>query len=146
MTPISRSWLEDRAEEFKASLAFSTRLPLTPATSRTAKAVANAAWAGGGAECRGAARYYRRAARRRPRRRRGWFRRRRCTAQETRHDARQSHRRVWRLRSGTFAFAADRRIGELRRRLCRRLGADCIALRRARMHGDPDVAVAAGAR
>ena len=45
MTPISRSWLEDRAEEFKASLAFSTRLPLTPATSRTAKAVANAAWA-----------------------------------------------------------------------------------------------------
>ena len=45
MTPISHSWLEDRAEEFKASLAFSARLPLTPATSQTAKAVANAAWA-----------------------------------------------------------------------------------------------------
>ncbi|MBO0718105.1 MAG: adenosylcobinamide-GDP ribazoletransferase, partial [Rhizobiales bacterium] len=44
MTPISRSWLEDRTEEFKASLAFSTRLPLVP-TSPTAKAVANAAWA-----------------------------------------------------------------------------------------------------
>src|SRR5689334_5986270 len=45
MTPISRSWLEDRTEEFKASLAFSTRLPLLPAMSQTAKAVANAAWA-----------------------------------------------------------------------------------------------------
>jgi adenosylcobinamide-GDP ribazoletransferase len=45
MTPISRNWLEDRAEEFKASLAFSTRLPLVPATAQTAKAVANAAWA-----------------------------------------------------------------------------------------------------
>lgn len=45
MTPISGSWLEDRVEEFKASLAFSTRLPLVPATSQTAKAVANAAWA-----------------------------------------------------------------------------------------------------
>jgi adenosylcobinamide-GDP ribazoletransferase len=45
MTPISGSWLEDRTEEFKASLAFSTRLPLAPATSQTAKAVANAAWA-----------------------------------------------------------------------------------------------------
>src|SRR5690349_438725 len=45
MTPISRSWLEDRTEEFKASLAFSTRLPLLPAMSQTAKAIANAAWA-----------------------------------------------------------------------------------------------------
>ena len=45
MTPISRSWLEDRTEEFKASLAFSTRLPLAPAMAQTAKAVANAAWA-----------------------------------------------------------------------------------------------------
>jgi adenosylcobinamide-GDP ribazoletransferase len=45
MTPISRSWLEDRTEEFKASLGFSTRLPLAPAVSQTAKAVANAAWA-----------------------------------------------------------------------------------------------------
>lgn len=45
MTPISRSWLEDRTEEFKASLAFSTRLPLVLASSPTAKALANAAWA-----------------------------------------------------------------------------------------------------
>jgi adenosylcobinamide-GDP ribazoletransferase len=45
MTPISGNWLEDRIEEFKASLAFLTRLPLLPATSQTAKAVANAAWA-----------------------------------------------------------------------------------------------------
>jgi len=45
MTPLSGSWLEDRTQEFKASLAFSTRLPLVPATSQTAKAVANAAWA-----------------------------------------------------------------------------------------------------
>ena len=45
MTPIWRSWLEDRTEEFKASLAFSTRLPLLPAMSQTAKAIANAAWA-----------------------------------------------------------------------------------------------------
>ena len=45
MTPISRSWLEDRTEEFKASLAFSTRLPLAPEMSQPAKAVANAAWA-----------------------------------------------------------------------------------------------------
>src|SRR5262252_3311070 len=44
MTPISRSWLEDRAEEFKASLAFSTRLPVVRG-SETANAVANAAWA-----------------------------------------------------------------------------------------------------
>src|SRR6201987_4244043 len=45
MTPISRNWLEDRPDEFRASLAFSTRLPLAPAVSQTAKAVANAAWA-----------------------------------------------------------------------------------------------------
>jgi adenosylcobinamide-GDP ribazoletransferase len=45
MTPISGSWLEDRTEEFKASLAFSTRLPLAPANAQTAKAIANAAWA-----------------------------------------------------------------------------------------------------
>jgi adenosylcobinamide-GDP ribazoletransferase len=45
MRPISGSWLADRVEEFKASLAFSTRLPLSPAAPQTAKAVANAAWA-----------------------------------------------------------------------------------------------------
>jgi adenosylcobinamide-GDP ribazoletransferase len=45
MTPISRSWLEDRAQEFKASLAFCTRLPVGRAASPTAKALANAAWA-----------------------------------------------------------------------------------------------------
>jgi adenosylcobinamide-GDP ribazoletransferase len=45
MTPISGSWLEDRAEEFKASLAFSTRLPVVRATPQTAKALAHAAWA-----------------------------------------------------------------------------------------------------
>src|SRR5262250_2987317 len=45
MTPNSGSWLEGRAEEFKASLAFSTRLPVVRATSQSAKAVANAAWA-----------------------------------------------------------------------------------------------------
>ena len=45
MTPISGNWLEDRSEEFKASLAFSTRLPLARATPQPAKAVANAAWA-----------------------------------------------------------------------------------------------------
>src|ERR1700745_2203217 len=45
MTSISGRWLEDRTEEFKASLVFSTRLPLLPAMSQTAKAIANAAWA-----------------------------------------------------------------------------------------------------
>ena len=45
MTPNSGSWVEDRTEEFKASLAFSTRLPVVRATSQSAKAVANAAWA-----------------------------------------------------------------------------------------------------
>src|SRR5215472_17420225 len=45
MTPLSGSWLKDRTQELKASLTFSTRLPLVPETSQTAKAVANAAWA-----------------------------------------------------------------------------------------------------
>ena len=45
MTPISGSWLEDRVEEFKAILAFCTRLPVVRATSLTTKALANAAWA-----------------------------------------------------------------------------------------------------
>ncbi len=45
MTPVSRSWLEDRAQELAASLAFSTRLPVLRTTSPTAKALANAAWA-----------------------------------------------------------------------------------------------------
>jgi adenosylcobinamide-GDP ribazoletransferase len=45
MTPISSIWLEDRAQEFKASLAFSTRLPVAGTTPQTAKALANAAWA-----------------------------------------------------------------------------------------------------
>jgi adenosylcobinamide-GDP ribazoletransferase len=45
MTPISRNWLQDRAEEFKASLAFCTRLPVVRAAAPTAKALANAAWA-----------------------------------------------------------------------------------------------------
>ncbi len=45
MTPTSGNWLEDRSEEFKASLAFSTRLPLPRAAPQPAKAVANAAWA-----------------------------------------------------------------------------------------------------
>jgi adenosylcobinamide-GDP ribazoletransferase len=42
MTP-SGPWLEQRTEEFKASLAFSTRLPL--AHLQSAKGIANAAWA-----------------------------------------------------------------------------------------------------
>jgi adenosylcobinamide-GDP ribazoletransferase len=47
MTPISRSWLEDRAEEFKASLAFSTRLPLAHLQSAKGldMGIAHAAWA-----------------------------------------------------------------------------------------------------
>ena len=45
MTPLSRSWLEDRGLELKASLAFCTRLPLGRATSQSAKALANAVWA-----------------------------------------------------------------------------------------------------
>jgi adenosylcobinamide-GDP ribazoletransferase len=43
MTPISGRWLEDRTEEFKASLAFCTRLPL--ASLQSPKGIANAAWA-----------------------------------------------------------------------------------------------------
>jgi adenosylcobinamide-GDP ribazoletransferase len=45
MTPLSRSWLDDRAQELKASLAFCTRLPLGSGTSQTTKALAYAAWA-----------------------------------------------------------------------------------------------------
>ena len=45
MTSISGNWLENRSEEFKASLAFSTRLPLVGATLQAATALANAAWA-----------------------------------------------------------------------------------------------------
>ena len=45
MVTISQSWLEERAEEFKASIAFSTRLPLVSATPVAAGAVAKAAWA-----------------------------------------------------------------------------------------------------
>jgi adenosylcobinamide-GDP ribazoletransferase len=45
MVTISQSWLEERAEEFKASIAFSTRLPLVSATPAAAGAVAKAAWA-----------------------------------------------------------------------------------------------------
>jgi adenosylcobinamide-GDP ribazoletransferase len=44
MTPISGSWVEDRTEEFKASLAFSTRLPLARGL-QSAERIANAAWA-----------------------------------------------------------------------------------------------------
>jgi adenosylcobinamide-GDP ribazoletransferase len=45
MTPISAVWLEDRAEELKASLAFCTRLPFARATPQAAKALGKAAWA-----------------------------------------------------------------------------------------------------
>jgi adenosylcobinamide-GDP ribazoletransferase len=45
MNAISGSWLEQRAEELKASLAFCTRLPLPGATPQAAKALAKAAWA-----------------------------------------------------------------------------------------------------
>jgi adenosylcobinamide-GDP ribazoletransferase len=43
MTPISGIWLQDRAQELKASLAFCTRLPLAHTTPE--KAIAKAAWA-----------------------------------------------------------------------------------------------------
>lgn len=43
MTPISGIWLQDRAQELKASLAFCTRLPLARTTPE--KAIAKAAWA-----------------------------------------------------------------------------------------------------
>jgi adenosylcobinamide-GDP ribazoletransferase len=45
MTPLSGSWLENRAQELKASLAFCTRLPLGRGAAADAKAVASAAWA-----------------------------------------------------------------------------------------------------
>ena len=45
MTQLSGTWLEDRAQEFKASLAFCTRLPVGRAANGSAKALANAAWA-----------------------------------------------------------------------------------------------------
>jgi adenosylcobinamide-GDP ribazoletransferase len=44
MTPIPGSWLEDRTEELKASLAFCTRLPLARSL-QSAEGIANAAWA-----------------------------------------------------------------------------------------------------
>jgi adenosylcobinamide-GDP ribazoletransferase len=44
MTPISGTWLDDRTEELKASLAFSTRLPLARGL-QSATGIANAAWA-----------------------------------------------------------------------------------------------------
>jgi adenosylcobinamide-GDP ribazoletransferase len=45
MTPLSGSWLKDRARELKASLAFCTRLPVGRAAAADTKAVASAAWA-----------------------------------------------------------------------------------------------------
>ncbi|MGB6323548.1 MAG: adenosylcobinamide-GDP ribazoletransferase [Xanthobacteraceae bacterium] len=42
---ISDSWLENRAEELKASIAFCTRLPLLPATPLTGNSLSRAAWA-----------------------------------------------------------------------------------------------------
>jgi adenosylcobinamide-GDP ribazoletransferase len=42
---ISDSWLENRAEELKASIIFCTRLPLLPATPLTANSLSRAAWA-----------------------------------------------------------------------------------------------------
>src|SRR5579863_3625043 len=42
---ISNSWLEDRAEELKASIVFCTRLPLLRATPLAGNAIAKAAWA-----------------------------------------------------------------------------------------------------
>jgi adenosylcobinamide-GDP ribazoletransferase len=45
MTPLSGGWLQDRAQELKASLTFCTRLPLGRAAAADAKAVASAAWA-----------------------------------------------------------------------------------------------------
>jgi adenosylcobinamide-GDP ribazoletransferase len=43
MTPISGIWLQDRAQDLKASLAFCTRLPLARTTPE--KAIAKVAWA-----------------------------------------------------------------------------------------------------
>lgn len=45
MMTISSSWVEQRAEELKASLVFSTRLPLVRATPIAGGALAKAAWA-----------------------------------------------------------------------------------------------------
>jgi len=45
MTTISRTWFEDRAEELKAVLPFSSRLPLARATPPAGGAIAKAAWA-----------------------------------------------------------------------------------------------------
>src|SRR5262249_45833936 len=45
MIPISAAWLEDRAEELKASIAFCTRLPFVRAAPHAAKALGKAAWA-----------------------------------------------------------------------------------------------------
>ena len=42
---ISDSWLENRAEEFKASIVFCTRLPLLPPTPLTGNSLSRAAWA-----------------------------------------------------------------------------------------------------
>ncbi len=42
---ISDSWLENRAEEFKASIVFCTRLPLFPPTPLTGNSLSRAAWA-----------------------------------------------------------------------------------------------------
>jgi adenosylcobinamide-GDP ribazoletransferase len=42
---ISSSWLEDRAEELKASIVFCTRLPLLRATPIAGSAIAKTAWA-----------------------------------------------------------------------------------------------------
>jgi adenosylcobinamide-GDP ribazoletransferase len=45
MTPISTHWLEDRAEELKASIAFCTRLPFGRMELTDPKIVGKAAWA-----------------------------------------------------------------------------------------------------
>jgi adenosylcobinamide-GDP ribazoletransferase len=45
MTPISATWLEERAEEIKACIVFCTRLPLLHATPIAGSAIAKAAWA-----------------------------------------------------------------------------------------------------
>ena len=45
MVPISRIWFEDRADEFKASIAFCTRLPFARATPQVANALGKATWA-----------------------------------------------------------------------------------------------------
>ena len=42
---ISDSWLENRAEELKASIVFCTRLPLLPATPLSGNSLSRAAWA-----------------------------------------------------------------------------------------------------